>query len=544
MRGDLGRAVRAWLVARVAVATIVLGIAVGFFGPAHGHGLTVTPVILGATVLATIASSFAMAVSLQRFARPATVGAILMVLDIGSITATIAMTGGAGSVLAVLYGAIIVASATAVGSRATFVAAGLSLASYGVVGLGMALGYLPHPADQPAAQYVLRGDDLAFAALSNLTAMVVVALLSNWLAEQLQRTGGALERSERTREELSARHDDIVRSIGTGILTMDAEGLITSANPAGAEMLGTAPEAMIGEAITRWFPGLDGSAPVELRHRAEISALHSANEDPFPVGYSLTALRGPEGSSRGRLLAFQDLTEIRRLEAAAREAEQLATLGRIAAGLAHEIRNPLSSISGSVELVRDHATLDDEDARLLGIVLEEVERLDDLVNAMLNVARPRVAQLAPVDVANLARSVCTIASAGIASTAGVRLEVRIEHEGLVAADGDMMRQVLWNLVKNAIQSSPRESTVELVIDARDDGSLSIEVRDQGPGIPEHERERIFEAFHTGRTRGVGLGLALVRQLVQAHRGSIEVHPRVPVGTVFRIELPASAPAKD
>lgn len=532
MSADFGRALRTWLVARVALATVVLGLVIGFFLPSDLPTTTVTPIVLGSTVLVAIASSFGIALWLQRDGFRPRIGHVLMVIDVALVTAVVSMTGGAGSVLAVLYGAIIVGAATTLGPRASFLAAGLSLAAYAVVGMGMATGYLPHPSDQPVGQYVLPLEDLAFSALSNVTEMVVVALLSSWLADQLKRTGGELQRSERSRLELSALNEDIVRSIGAGLLTLDAEDRITSINPAGAMLLSVRSEDALGLTIDTYFPSLE----VERDERSETTG-RNADGRTFPAGYTLTSLRDASGVPSGRLLSFQDLTEIRALEKAAREAEQLATLGRVAAGLAHEIRNPLGSISGSVELVREHAALDEEDRHLLGIVLTEVERLDDLVHAMLNVARPRRASLTRFDLAEVANDVAKLVSTGLATAAGATVTTELPPGCPVVADTDMIRQILWNLLKNAVQCAGPGATVELHVQRLPAAGFQIEIRDDGPGIPEAERERIFDAFHSGRTRGVGLGLTLVRQLVEAHGGKIAALGREPRGSVFRIEIP-------
>jgi two-component system sensor histidine kinase PilS (NtrC family) len=540
VKTELGRALRAWLVVRTALATVVLGLAVTIFSAVDGPLIGVTPAILLGTVAITIVSSFAVAGSLVRGTSEPQAAGILMVLDILVVTVAMGVTGGAGSVLSVLYGAVIVASATALGARASFVAGGLSLASYGIVGLGQAFQYLPTPSDQPTNQYLLSPQDLVFSGLSNTTAMLIVTLLSRWLATQLHRAGGALAESEQSRQRLAELYESIVRSLGSGLLTLDSRGVVTSANPAAAELLGADPTSVVGRPVNEFFPEL---APPLFQHegRAETLAVRSRQLE-FPAGYSIARLEGADALHEGTLLAFQDLTDFRRLERAARDAERLATLGRIAATLAHEIRNPLSSISGSVELVREGASLDDENRNLLALVVREVERLDELVDAMLDVARPRDPRFDSVDLVTLALDVCTMGSAGLGAT----VTMMREQEGpcVAVVDADMIRQVLWNLVKNAVQSSGGISGVEVDVGTQDAGGATwLEVRDQGPGISPGDEARIFDAFHTGRTRGVGLGLALVKQLVDAHEGQITVRNRSPRGASFRVELPLRRPSQ-
>jgi two-component system sensor histidine kinase HydH len=195
------------------------------------------------------------------------------------------------------------------------------------------------------------------------------------------------------------------------------------------------------------------------------------------------------------------------------EAERLAVLGRIAAGLAHEIRNPLGSITGSIEMLRESPALSDEDRRLCDIVQREARRLNDLVGDMVDLSRPRPPHAEATDVASLAREVVALASH---AARGSDVEVRYqgpEREALARCDGAQMRQVLWNLVRNAMQASSAGTTVSVRVTV-DDRHVSLAVDDQGPGVPPDAR--IFEDFFTTRTHGAGIGLAVVRRILEDH----------------------------
>jgi signal transduction histidine kinase len=237
------------------------------------------------------------------------------------------------------------------------------------------------------------------------------------------------------------------------------------------------------------------------------------------------------------LLAFQDLTEIRTLRDQAEQAQRLAVLGRLATGLAHEIRNPLSSISGSVEMVREGPGLSPEDARLLGIVISEVERLNALVTTMLQIGRPSQLEPQSVDLRTIASDVAAVARGETSTSNGLRIEEEMpEHPLIVTVDRDRMRQVVWNLVKNAVQASPHRGTVTVRTGLDERDRAFLEIADEGPGIGVAQRERLFDMFYSGRSHGVGLGLALVKQIVDQHRGAIEILDRE-VGACFRITLP-------
>jgi len=239
------------------------------------------------------------------------------------------------------------------------------------------------------------------------------------------------------------------------------------------------------------------------------------------------------------LVLFSDLSELAMLREKAERAERLAALGRLAAGLAHEIRNPLGSISGSVELVRDTSDLGDEDQRLLTLVLTEVDRLDDLVTTMLDVGRPREPVFTSVDVGALATDVAKV----VRPKTSVTVTVEVPPDPVrVHGDPGQLRQVLWNLIKNAMQFSPAGGEVTVVVDWDEDSRPCVTVRDEGPGIEEKDLEHLFDAFYSKRRHGVGLGLALVRQIVEAHHGAIDVTSEPGEGASFRVHLPPAEPA--
>ncbi len=224
-------------------------------------------------------------------------------------------------------------------------------------------------------------------------------------------------------------------------------------------------------------------------------------------------------------------------EARAEQAERLAAIGRLATGLAHEIRNPLGGIAGSIELLKTSPSLTEEDRRLCEIVQREADRLNDLVGDMLDLARPRTPQPEPLDVTQLARDVVTLAG-----TSGRGKDVLVQFEGppslVLRADGAQLRQVLWNLVRNAVQASSAGDAVLVRIERREGGDVSISVSDRGPGIPKEARDRIFDAFFTTRSHGTGVGLAVVKRIIDAHGWTVEATGEQ--GAVFEVLVPASA----
>lgn len=230
----------------------------------------------------------------------------------------------------------------------------------------------------------------------------------------------------------------------------------------------------------------------------------------------------------------------------ANAAERLAELGRLAAGLAHEIRNPLGSISGAVEMLRESTALGTEDKQLCAIIARETTRLNNLVTDMVDLSKPRKPKRETVDVGALARDVVALAARSERSGAG---DVPVKYVGPsdpvpARCDGAQMHQVLWNLVRNAVQASPPQHPVEVEV-SRGAPYVIVTVRDQGPGIADGDRERIFDAYYTNRTKGTGIGLAVVKRILDDHAvmgASIDVTSAPGQGTTFTVRLRMAQPS--
>ena len=252
------------------------------------------------------------------------------------------------------------------------------------------------------------------------------------------------------------------------------------------------------------------------------------------LGMGVVALLGGYLAERLRLTGGALQVATRRAD----EAERLAVLGRIAAGLAHEIRNPLGSITGSIEMLRESDALSDEDRRLCDIVQREARRLNDLVGDMVDLSRPRPPRAEATDVAALAREVVALAS-NAARSSDVQVVYRgPDREALGRCDGPQIRQVLWNLVRNAMQASSAGSTVTVQVENRE-RDVTLTVDDQGAGIPETVDMRIFDDFFTTRTHGAGIGLAVVRRILDDHASmgaKLSVERAAGGGARFQVSL--------
>lgn len=525
-------------VARLAVATLLLSGTLYVALVSSPSLWSFTPSFLAALIATTYGAALASALWLRRAPHPQWVAQLQVATDILLTTGMVYITGGTSSGFTFLYGISVLMAALVAGAGTARIAGGSAIGLYALLTVGLATGWIDAPPDQRTEVYELPPRELLFTATVNGLGLLLVTLLSSNLAARIQTAGGLLRAAEESAAELARLNNDIVRSLTSGLITTDREGIIRLVNPIGLQMFKVEAEKVIGTNVRELLPLSESLAELHNKgdlRRHEQSAMRR-NGERFPIGYSVTPLVSADGGESGWILVFQDLTEISQLRVAAERAERLAVLGRLSAGLAHEIRNPLSSIAGSVELVRESPRIDKEERHLLSIVLAESERLNELVTTMLQVGKPSELRRSDTDLAQVVREVTAIAQANRAEAAGITIEHRASGSVIASVDVDQFRQVLWNLLKNAIQASPTGSTIGIGIEERGDTAV-LSVMDEGAGIDPAQRDRIFDMFYSERTHGAGIGLALVRQIVDAHGGTIEAESNSGRGATFRVTLP-------
>lgn len=487
-------------------------------------GVRATEVVapLYAVVAVTYGASlvFAFLLRLRRAEAPVAIGQI--VLDVGIASAVVATTGLSDSVFVFLFLLAIVNGSIILHVTGAALSVALALGAYN--GLVLSLHHAPE---------TLKGTLFAHGA-----AFVVTGALAGYLASQLRRTGERLAASESDLAAVTALHESIVQSVTSGLLTLDPRGRITFLNRAGEELTGLSFPAVAGQPAERWFPVFGGPA------RDEVQVVTARGERRL-FGYTLFPLRARDDAQAGTAVIFQDLTELRAMEEAVQRSKRLADLGEVAAGLAHELRNPLAAISGCVELLGGTKGLSEEDQRILGIVLRETSRLDQLLGRFLQFSRPTPPQRRPVDLAAVVAETVDV-FAGDPTAAGVAIERRLVRSP-VECDADQLRQVLWNLLTNAAQAmreSGRGKRIRVACEPEPQGGATVAVEDDGPGIPAEDLPRIFTPFFTTKGNGTGLGLAVVQRIVDAHGGSVSVRAGAGGGARFEVRLPgpSSAPA--
>jgi two-component system, NtrC family, sensor histidine kinase PilS len=378
----------------------------------------------------------------------------------------------------------------------------------------------------------------------NLSGFFAVALLAGSLAESLRSAGARLEYASHEIRDLRKFNEYVINSLLSGLVTTDADGRILTFNRAASVILGIASAHAIRHdafAVLQLPPDARARmASLSDTRALKIDTQHRTGDGrSIDLGLTVSTLTFPDGRA-GFLFTFQDVTDVRRLERDARLQQRLAAVGEMAAGIAHEIRNPLASMSGSIQVLRGELSLSDEQAQLMDIVLRESERLNDTIKSFLAYARPQRFALARLDI----RKVVQDAALLLRNSAEVRehhtIAVDVPQDPVwCEADENQIRQVIWNLATNGLRAMGQRGRLVLSVATANDGSGAtlLTVQDEGRGIPPEELDLIFQPFHSSFDKGSGLGLAIVHRIVTDYNGTINVSSTVGAGTVVTVRLP-------
>lgn len=541
---DLRRRVSRLLLLRTLVVSVVLALTMWLLF--SGDESRRAAVWLQSGVIATTyLSSIVFGVLLRRGIAPRRVSRPMLAVDLLITSLLVYVTGGVRSPYTFLY-ALSIVSAGALSYRRGAVV--LTLASIGAM-TAISLLAWTHAIDLPmspqAQPWEQTGLDLARSLGINFAALIGVGALAFIFGDQLQRGAETLATTRKAVADLYTLHQDIVRSLASGLITIAPDGTVLTANAAAGEILRRTPAAMLGEPIEASMPGLvalvddrnaaRAGSPVDVELRRADLTIERDGQD-LTIGVTVSPLRDVRDQVIGRVVNFQDLTELRRLEQQHHRTERLATVGHLAAGIAHEIRNPLASISGSIELLKQAPQASEDDRTLMTIVHREISRLNVLVGDLLDYANPRPPQPADLDAGVLVDETLQVAR-GDQAFASVELACEVDRPLRVHADPAKLRQVVWNLVRNAADAAAAGGKHVTVTARADADGCAITVEDDGPGIAPEAIARIFDPFYTTKSKGTGLGLATCHAIVAEHGGRIDVESEVGKGTKMVVRLP-------
>lgn len=520
---------------RVSFLTLVLGITALL--EARGHRLTTDlyhyPLLfITGVYLFTIVS----ATMLGRLKRPQRFASIQVGIDILLISCLVLFSGTSQSLFTVVYFLPIIAAAFMLYQRGALMVAALCTFAYGF------LLVLEHTHYDFNFLVIGPSTDVSLERLLNLFAInglsfFLVAGLAGALASRLYRTEAALSRTTTHFDRLSNLYKQIFDDITTGIITVDGQRRITSCNRAAEGISGWRADEVMGRKVEEIFPEIKAAAEMTASDRAECEASRK-NGEKIPVGYSWSPLHGTGTEDNSFILSLKDLSLIREMEARVQQSEKMAAVGEMAAGVAHEFRNPLAAISGSTQLLAQRLRDQPEQEKLLAIITRECDRLEAAVRNFLLFSRPANPQKQWLNLKELWEESASLINQSPECTDQHRLRGEMPDDLEIWADREQLRQVLLNLVSNACQAMPDGGEIKCRAEpgrTGDGQGVTIKVQDQGSGIPPEIHEKIFNPYFTTRQDGTGLGLAIVHQLIKGHGGHISVDS-TPGGTTFTIEL--------
>jgi two-component system sensor histidine kinase PilS (NtrC family) len=498
--------------------------------------------------LAAFAYSISIAAILSLDRLPAETNAGVQLLgDLVVITGLVYVSGGPDSSFTFLYLSTVTAGSVLLGRNAGLATAGLAAVFYAVL-VDLMFFDVVKPVDTSEHTRPLWSlPTLVGNVALNVAAFVATALLVSVASDKLREARADVERRKTEIARLQALHSSVLTSMSSGVLTTDLDGRITYANRAAQELLGTSSVDLVGRPLLTL--GLVGESDWKriAASGSEIFRLENARqsgdaEDYF--GISATALRDGSDHTIGRILIFQNLTELKRLEGEVRLKDKLAAVGELAAGIAHEIRNPLASISGSVQVLKNSSTPGSPEQRLMEIVVAESHRLSSILEDFLRYVRPKERAEEPVDAPSALDDVLTLLAHGDEVSFSHHVVQDVDPRSVVVqADPGQLRQIFWNVARNALAAMPGGGT--LTVSARvQGGHWNVSFKDEGHGMTTGERDRLFTPFAHSFPGGTGLGLAIVYRIVEEHGGTIRVDSAEGRGTIVSISLPLAGSARE
>ena len=480
-----------------------------------------------------------------------------LLIDTFIITALIYTTGGIESIFSFLYilnifsgsillyrkGGLIVASSSSI-----FYGLLLDLHYYGV--LHPLASRLSYPKQYESAY-------LFFNILANMAGFYLVGYLSSFLSEQARKSRAELRVKADDLSRLEILHESIIGSLTSGLIVLDDQGRVMLYNPAAENMFGTTADRIYGHRLKDHLPGLEkhltGPSFISLGGSGIPSQLTDfAYERPdgnrLHLQISTSPLAYSMGEKKGQVLILQDVTQMKRIQEEMKEVEGLALVGELAAGMAHEIRNPMASISGSIEILRDEISEDGVNSRLMDIILREMERLNDLVSDFLLFARTQKPKLEEFDLNQLLRDSLDLFRNSHGCHPDTKIIFHFKELNPIESDAGQLKQVFWNLFLNASESMEHGGRLHIATSMIHDSGpgfeeIRIVIRDSGKGFDEKALPRIFLPFFTTKENGSGLGLAIVKRIIDRLDGKISGRNHPEGGAEIAITLPCRPPLR-
>jgi two-component system sensor histidine kinase PilS (NtrC family) len=469
---------------------------------------------------------------------------VQIICDVTLITVLVYVTGGIESVYSVLYPLVIIYSALFVERRGGLITASASGILYGLL-LDLEYYGIIEPLYADPIGYAYSAGYVLSRIFIHLVSFYIVALLISFVVAQEKKARSLLAEKESEFYQLDLLHRSIIESVSTGIITIDLDGHVKSFNRAAEEITGVKFSDVRDKSIDAVFPGFPLGLNDEDRiiNRHEI-VIPGRDDQDMILGFSISSLVDRKERRLGNIVIFQDLTAHKAMERQMEQNKRLALIGEMAAGLAHELRNPLASLYGSIQMLNKNLKLDDTNERLMKIVLRGRDQLENLVKNFILLARPSLGDREQINIQDVIDDVLE----SLRYAPDWHEHIKVEKNGCQGAstygNKTEVRQTLWNLVLNAVQSMPDGGRLKIQTSlvSPDNGQKYVEIRitDTGSGIEANDSGKVFEPFYTTKEGGSGLGLAIVNRIVESHGGSIKIESERDKGTSCTVLLPKSA----
>lgn len=462
-------------------------------------------------------------------------------LDILFLTSLIYLTGGFESPFSFLYAVTIITASILLSRRGTIIIAASATITFGLLVDLMHLRIIPYY--DPERVYIATFPiaRVYYNLFINFLAFLVTAWLSIYLSEKAKRSYNELMEKEQKLAQLQQLYQNVVESMHSGLLTLDADGAITFANNAAYKILKKPdkrelPARHFNELFSDiiQFNVLISKMKGKIFDRIEGYIISS--DEKIEIGATASPLRDLNQEIIGYLIVFQDITDIKLLQEKVRIKDRMAALGEMAAGMAHDIRNPLSAIKGSVQLLKPDVKSTNTD-EILAILMRETARLNKIIEAFLNFARPPSYIPEKHDIRNIVKEAINVIKKSDPMSNKITIEFKCpDHECMALIDRDQLMQAVWNILKNAFQAMLEGGSLSINI-LENAHSWILEFRDTGVGIEPHRLKTIFDPFQPSSTGGIGLGMAIIYRIIKEHSGNIEVISTPRKGTTIVITLP-------
>jgi len=450
-----------------------------------------------------------------------------LVLDVFAEIALIYITGGIESWFSFTLILTVLSSSIVLNQKAGYIVASISCILYGTLLDLQFYGLIPIPYEGTMLE-----KQFLYNIFIHIISLYATAYLAGYLSSRLEKTVEKLAEKDTHLRDLELFNMKVIESLPSGLVTTDIEGKVLIFNRAAEKITGTQKNDIIGRTIEHALPFLK----FPFREGRQEEVLNRHDHEKKIIGINISILRDISGRETGYIGIFQDLTTFIALQEEMKNKEKWAAIGELSANIAHEIRNPLASLRGSIEMLREGRIPEKHRDKLMGIAIDETERLNTIVTDFLTYSRPKPLDIQKVDLNTLLSDTLELLRNRAQNMGDIIVRQESEGELLVSLDTLKIRQVFWNLGINALEAIEKGGELTVSTKGTNDRA-SIIFSDTGPGMSKDDLEKIFYPFHTTKERGTGLGLSIAHRIVEEHQGKIVVQSSPGSGTTFEIILP-------